>query len=368
MKKTVLFSAAILIFTACFMQAAQPNKPDYILNDTRILEKARNAFESGDYGNALKLADSSKIARKKQVEWEIFTLQNSLKPVEVRHAGDSISDILPVLEKRQDYEALGIINRYEKKYPSKIENSSKKLLEYIRNKKEFPEADYLIGEIYRIEGEYDIAEKCLLTAWTNAANLDIPDEQYDILYSMAAISLVKKDMRSYESNLLNVVAQDSNYTDENKLNSMMMLIRKGEAGGVEKFFKMYRSDCYKAINAYSALSEYYEDAGDKDKALKTGTLCVLTGFTKMYNIVKQRNPDFEYTDLSSFIQQVSTYTDINEWGIKNNVWRSFNFFADMTYNEGDIQFSKELYTVISESSPEKYWKDEATIALKKFEN
>ena len=180
-----------------FVFANNLQKPDYIFDDKRILEEAVEAFDNLEYGVALKYALEAKEARKNKVSWEIYTLENSLKPAEVKYAGDGISTIITVLKDREDYDAIEIFNRYYKiKGSDFFENSAKKLLAYIKTQKEFPEADYLIGNIYKLEGEYDFAKKYYSAALKTSDVLDIPSEKYNILYSLAELSLLEKNMKN----------------------------------------------------------------------------------------------------------------------------------------------------------------------------
>ena len=154
MKKTFLFIFISLFEFFCIFSETIA-KPDYIIDDKRIFLDAQIAFDRQDYGLALKLVERAKAARKQKVKWEVYTLENSLKPAEVKRAGDFIPDILPVLSDRQDYDALEIFSRYEKLYTMDFfENSAKKLIAFIKNRSEFPEADYLSGCVYQLEGEY----------------------------------------------------------------------------------------------------------------------------------------------------------------------------------------------------------------------
>lgn len=369
--KTAYIKTNIVIFTlaavCCVFASAdeKPKKPAYYDNDVRILRNARTEYGAGNYGQSMKLAEEAKIARKDKIAWEIYTLQGSLKSSEVRKANDALSEIVPLLEKRQEYDSIEIIKRYEEKAPaSSFNDSASKLVAYISGRESYPEADWLIGNIYKYEGEYNLAEKYLLSAWNHASLLDVPDEQYDILYSLADIAYDTEDFDNYEADLL-LIAGDNNYFTNPDINDAIMLaIRSRKSGEMEKFFKMFRSDEYRSLKAYAKLSEYYEKKGDKDKALKACSLEVLTGFTKMYTTVKQRDPEFEYDKLQSLFIEIGKYPDILNWAVENEIWKCFTNLAEKTFNDGDIQFAQDLYSVLSMYAPEQYWKDQAAAVLK----
>ncbi|MFA6856978.1 MAG: hypothetical protein WCR31_07200 [Treponema sp.] len=335
-------------------------------NDIRLLRDARDEYRSGNYGEALRLADEAKIERKNQVMWEIYTLQNSFKSFEVKKAADLLSAIIPILEKRQEYDSLEIIRRYETKMSASYFNdSASRLIAYISGRKNFPEADWIIGDVYKYDGEYELAKAYLLSAWHNAQLLDVSDEQYDILYSLADIAYIGKDMENYEADLLLIVSDDKYFRNVDLNDAMMLIMRSKKAGSMEKFFKLFRSDDSRSISAYFKLADYY-NTDNKDKALKASALGVLTCFTKMYTAVKQRDPEFEYAQLSSLFEEIAKYTDIIDWAETNGVWTGFIDFAQRMNKDGDSSFSKDLYTVLAGYIPDEYCKKQAEHALKNF--
>ena len=152
--KIAVFIFFTLHISALFAEA------DYnvFCRDKKTLNSAQIAFENQNYGEALKLAEEAKQIRKERNRYEISLLENSFKPAEVKYAGDSLADTLKVLADRQDYDAIEIIDWYSKIVRNFDFNDSKnKFMDYLREISEYPEADYLIASIYKLEGEYEFA-------------------------------------------------------------------------------------------------------------------------------------------------------------------------------------------------------------------
>lgn len=366
MRKNILILTVSVCMCLLAVADERPKKPQYLNSDIRLLRSAREEFRSGSYGKALKFAGEAEIERKNQVAWEIYTLQNSFKSSEVKKAADVLSAVIPVLEKRQEYDSLEIIHWYERKLSlSYFNDSASALIEYIRKRSAYPEADWIIGNVYKMEGDYDLAEEYLLSAWHNAQFLDVSDEQYDILYSLADTAYLKNDMESYEADLLLILSDDRYFRNVNLDDAMMLTIRNSRPGAMERFFEYFRSDDYRSIPAYFKLADFY-DTTDKDKALKASALGVLTGFTKMYTAVKDRDPEFEYTGLASLFEEISSYTDILDWSGENQIWDGFIVFAKKTAGDGDAGFSKDLYRVLADCAPDPRCKKQAALALSTF--
>ena len=160
-----------------------------------------------------------------------------------------------------------------------------------------------------------------------------------------------------------VAGLGNDYKNETLLDAMMNTIKSPKPDCMDKFFSLYRADNYRLLKAYYELAEYYSSAGEKQKTLKTAALCALTGFSRIYSIVLTRNPEFIFTGLASLLKEASTYTDIVDWGVDNNVWKGFNFFAEECFRNECSVFAVKLYSVLKDCSPENYWKAEAAIRL-----
>lgn len=357
----IAFSIFLLLsFSSLFAEA------DYnvFCRDKKTLNSAQIAFENHNYGEALKLAEEAKLIRRERNRYEISLLENSFKPAEVKYAGDSIADTLKVLEDRQDYDAIEIIDWYSKIVRNfDFDDSKNKFLEYLKGISQYPEADYLIGRIYRKEGEYQLAVKYFKQSLENSTNLDNYNDRYDILYELADISFTLKDYQQYEKDLLLILAQDTTFQNKTLINAMKNTISSNKKDCLEKFFLMYRNDNANTLNAYYKISEYYRN-NDINKALDTSLIGVITAFTKINSVIQKRNPEYTYKNINSFFIELMNYPDIIEWGIDNDVWRSFYNLAEDAYNTHYLTFSIELFKLLEKNAPEEYWSEKSAYFLK----
>ena len=353
MKKTaIIFSVLLLAYSALTAQV-RPKKPRDLAGDVKLLRLSRIEFDNGNYGEALRLANEAKAARGEIVAWEADTLAYAMKPREVQRADGVLTDVLAALKKREDYDAAEIVERYVgKKMIGFFHNSAPALVSYVSTRFSFPEADRLIGRIYALEGEYALSKQYLMNAWESAALLDVPDERYDILYELSDIAFIEKDFDDYEKDLLLIVKSDSLLKNKAFEDAFALIVQNREAGSMEKFFTLFRSDDYTALAAYFKLASYYNERGVSDKALRAFALGTLTGFTKMYNTVKARNPEFEYENLSSFFTEAARFSDIVDWTSSQGIWKGFSDFADCVREAGNERFAFDLYAALASSAPD----------------
>lgn len=364
MKKYFLISI-FLIFQTFFSFANDKNSQ----NPIQAYRKALNYYENNDYGKALKYSEDAILYKKQKIETELEILETSLSSKAVKSAGDNINQILIILKERNEINTINIINHYLKiKGDDFFDNSISKMLEYLQGTKVYPEAQKLIGDIYKLEGEYDFAETYYQMALKNKEYLDIPNEKYDILYMLSDISRLKGDENQMEIRLLNILTDDKIYNDNAIKSAIWDTLKTNKKSTVEKLFTLYRADSFFSLSAYSNLSEYYHEKGEIDKTLLFSTLFAITSFTKIYETLKLRNFDYEYQNLETFFQEASFYPDIVKWGAENNIWKSFNILARYANEYGYNVFAQELLKILAQYSPERYWQQEAVLQLEKLEN
>lgn len=359
--KKILFSVLFLNFFISGIFA------DPVLsNGTNFYQKALTAFDNKDYGKALNLCEEAVITRKESVSRQIKMLEDALEPQQVQKAGKKITDIKAVLVKREEWEVLDLIKSCEnKKGEAFFDNDIDNLLSYLNSIVYFPEAQKLIGDVYKIEGEYSFAESYYRDALKNSEVLDIPDERYELLYLLAELSQLQNDENARETRLLGILSEDKKFLDKNLRSSMLRTIRQDKKDSMDKFFKLYRADNYYMLKAYSNLAELYMDNGETEKALDFYSISVITGFTKVITTVQKRNINFEYKDLSSLLFEASHYDDIVSWGTENNFWKSLYSFSEVCMKDGDYIFANNLLKSLAEYCPEEYYRKAAVLLIDK---
>lgn len=363
-----IFFVFILLFLN-FLGFSQSYK---IMTDSEAsYQNALFEFENGEYGKALQSCENALVLRRSQKENEALILRNSLSSQDAIRAGDSISDLLVVLKERGENNTISIITYYQKRYGEELfENSVSKLAQFIDETKVFPEVLSLIGDIFKIEGEFDFADEYYRQAYENSDYLDVQDSKYEILYKMAEISRLKENDDEYETRLLNIVKNDKNFTNSNFIFAMKSTIKKNNDDSVEKFFELYRSSEFYAIKAYSLLADYYLEKNKNERALEVSALCAITGFTKIIDTVSARDITFTYDGFEDLLVNVNSSPDLVEWGIKNDVWKSFNVLSQSAGKCGCNNFQNRMNSILSRSSPEKYWQEKAVLDLQRsfYEN
>lgn len=336
----------------------------------RLWETAQAAFDAGRYDEAIIYAEQARVNRIELYNWSVYTLQAALQAPSVKAAGDNLALILQLFRERDVLDAENIIvSLFEQKGEEYFNNSMMAVLSYLETTTVFPEVDMLIGRIYQVEGEYDLAETYLTRAWENAAALDVPAMKNDILYLLANLALVQGDVNAYEQALLLVLSDDPNF------NGLLddMLMEQTEKGlfvrsltnalkrsmDIDKFFNLYRAESYQSLGACIGLSELYLQNDETDKALAVSALGAVLAVTRVSSIVQQRDSEFAYSTVENLLQTGIAYADIRDWSIVTSLWKQLYLFANACRTAGYGDFSGELYRIIANCAPENYWRQVA---------
>lgn len=359
-KKKIAFG--LVFFVSAFAAFCQPTpkRPEAEKYSWRILENAQVAFDSAKYSEAMNLANQARESRKAEITWEVFILEKALSPLAVRRAGESFADVLKILAERDENNAIELINKYLRRYGTEFyDDSISNLVSWIREKTAYPEADFLIGKIYQIEGEYKTAYSFYEKARQEREYLDIPNSVYDILYAMVDLARDSKNDEEYEQALLLILDSDKYFKDEVLKTSFIRILNADKPTDVDRFFKLFRANTSNTLEALYELGNIYEKQGRREESLKCSALASIEAFTHIYEAICERDNSYEYTTYSDFLMKCSNYTDVLEWGYQNHVWETMFLMASRVNDSGKTKIAKQFFYVMSKSMPDSYWRAKA---------
>lgn len=359
MRKLVFVSIALLFSTVAFAIDLP-----LFQKSARLLEDAQFAFDSGEYGKALLLAEEAKLLRQREATESLDALNAALHPQEVQNAGDNIHDVIAVLQSRDVYDVVNLIEYTTTVHNGTFFNGSiTEIQNHLAAKKIFPEASHLMARIYEFEGEYELSYSYYMDAWNHGDILDIPESKYDILYDMANLSYNFNDYENCEKALMLIIASDPYYGNDGFTTALTNSVQRGYSA--DKIFSLYRADCYRSIPAFFRLTELYVEQERYQEAFKMSLFGTLTSFTRMNNFLANQVTEFQYENLREFFHIAIDNYELAEWSMEQGFWRCFYRLADLgsqMFPENE-DFAKELLVVIAQTAPESYWRQLAVAKL-----
>lgn len=356
MKRKLLFTAFILFTLGGALFAQHPVQPKVSEQSWRVLAKAQVAFEKGEYGDAIALCEDAKKSRARELEWNRYVMDGTLHAPEVKKNGPFISDLMPILQERESFDALEIIDYWlGKKGADYFGNSLPNLRDFLMRLNEYPECDFLLAKIYRLEGEYDLAMQFLQNARSQSDLLDIPAQKFDILYEIADLAKVQGDKSEWEGSLLLIVADDGLYKNDAAKRAMARSASLKRKDVVDYFFMLNRHSALNSIKAYFDLGELYKSQKRKRDSWNMTASGVVCSFTWILEILRDRSPEYSYEKLSDFFKECAIYEDVMKWAGKNNVWKGFYDMALSAKDNGWEKFGESLLQIMASSCPDQYW-------------
>ena len=331
-----------------------------------ILVQAQNAFEERDFGSAFRLVENAKQQRKAEHDWAVDTLDAVIASSFMTKTGSDINVVLSELRERNNTDAIRIINQLLERFGIEyFDFSIYKLNEHVKKNTAYPEADFLLGKLYMREGEYELSEQFYTSAYEHRLYLDVSDVQFDILYDLAELYALTENNEKYESVLLILAAEDTNYKAGGHsafITAVRGAIERGT--GADKFFLLYRNNNYRTLYVWLLLTRYYFSLNLTDKAFDTALLFCLTALSRTDDIIKSRESDYSYSDLNTALKKIKTYSDIEKWAAEHKVWEGFYLLGRIAAQKGYSAFAQDVFTAVSEESTDRKWKILAEKELK----
>lgn len=372
MKKLVFF---LILILSCAALYAQVGNNSFNTASWKLLDNAQRAFDEGNIMMALKLADNARQARSEEFSNAASIMETALVPTAVQRKGNLIQDIRNIWIERKETQALAILNNALILHTEEdFDNSITEVCNWYRSCIAYPEAEYLLGKLYMVEGEYDIAAEYFSQAVEHADVLDVKDEKISILYDYAYLDELRSNMNGFEENLLMVMEYNPDYTEYIRNGSSYSYLKAiiqatNRNFTPDKFFLLYRSNYYDTISACVQLASYYYEKGYDEKAFPVSVLAVLTSFTRIHEILTGRNVKYSYDTFEDFLNEAEKHSDVQKWMKDNKVWNSFYIFGKLLNDyQNNTAMARDIFSVLVDKCPDNYVKNASAAMLKSLDS
>jgi tetratricopeptide (TPR) repeat protein len=324
-KKNKIFFVLLLFFSMpIFAQQAIP----WWLS----LEYGKQRFRNGEYGAALILFEDARRDRRAMYEQMERDFINFLSLNEVRRIGDSLDRIERYSYDRYFTAASAALEELYFRVPkSSFNNSALAALEAFDRLKNFPEAEFWIGEVFRVEGELPLALSQYRRAYSMRDTLEDPGFSTTILYKIADVHRIRQEYNEMERTLLTIINEfdvlwsnaasadasrisgNASASNETRLPYMQASASFARAGmtrilqeqGIGRFLEMYRYNNGVVEEAHRQLGFYYVVRG-RAGAQPHLMFSFLIQNTTIIEELRRRRFDFVFTDLQSLMEEVNS--------------------------------------------------------------
>jgi len=334
------------------------------------LERGKLMFRQGDYSNALLSFEDARRQRRAMYERLERYLINLLSITEVRRIGDSLDLVERYIGERRHSDAGDALAELYYRIPREsFNNSASAALSALSTLKDYPEAEYWIGETYLIEGELKLAQTQFLKAYDLRTLLENPGFATELLYKIAAICRTRQEYNEMERNLLMILADDKLWSGGgtgggNGAFEKQSLTRTLENNGVNRFLTLYRYRNTESALAHQLLGLYYYQSGRHGKAQEHLMFAFLIQNTVIIEEVIRHRYDYTFETLELLANEINRYPLLKEYAEKNEYYKTAYYLAASLYGNGKSPTAKEIWTYLSVQPTAGEWQTRATAQLR----
>ena len=363
------------VFLLCYASVFAQTQRDWWYT----LERGKLMFRQGDYGNALLAFEDARRQRRAMYERMERNLISLLSLREVRRIGDSLDWVERyIYEKRYADAASALEELYYRIPKESLHNSASAALTALGTLKDYPEAEYWIGETYLIEGELNLAYSQFQKTLALRQTLENPDFATELLYKIAAICRIRQDYNEMERTLLSILSTDrlwagseNNEPDGNGQEAVrpvhfekQSMTRTLENNGINRFLMLYRYRSTETIDAHRLLGFYYYASGRHSRAEEHLMFAFLIQNTVIIEEVIRNRYDFTFTTLEELSVEINRYPLLAEYAEKNEYYKIAYYLGASLYGNGKAASARELWNFLSVQNNAGEWRVRAQSQLR----
>lgn len=362
MKKNLFLGVLVFLLSGVMGWAQRQVERPYWFT----LEQGKFLFRNGVYGDALMSFEDARRERKamySQMEQDLIAV---LSVQEVRRLEDDLNRVETYIAERYHVHAAAALRELYYRFPrEKLGNSATRALEELGRLKDYPEAEYWIGETYRVEGELGVALGQYQKAHEQRAFLENPGFDVEILYKMVDILKVRQEYPEMERRALEILAADSLWSGTSLTRDAMAGVL--EKNGINRFLTLYRYNNAAVERAHRLLGFYYYAFGRHSPGPATGHLmfAFLIQNTVIIDEIIRSQYDFTFTSMNNLIQEVLKRPVLVDYIETVEYYKTIYYLAAALYGDGKEEQAQFFWTFLSGRPDAGEWNSRAKNQLKK---
>jgi tetratricopeptide (TPR) repeat protein len=313
------------------------------------LERGKAAFRAGDYGNALVAFEEAREQRKTRYARMERDLVNLLSRSEVRLLGDSLDLVETYIAGEGQRAASAALAELYYRIPrASLGGSARAALEQLGRLQVYPEAEYWIGETYRVEGELGIALGQYLKAYENRGLLENAGFSTEIVYRIIDLHRVRQEYLDMEKWLLVILEQDTLWSGEGGNFTKNAMARTLENDGITRFLTLYRYNNAMVERAHRLLGLYYYASGRHSRAAEHLLFSFLIQNTRIIEEILRHQPDFRFTGLAGLWNEISRRPILAAYLEAVEYHKTMYYLGSALYAAGKANPAREFWRFLAQ--------------------
>jgi tetratricopeptide (TPR) repeat protein len=338
------------------------------------LERGKRLFRSGSYGEALTLFEEARNERRIFYEDRRSAVLALLSLPEVRAMEDSLDRIIAFAQERHYEAANAAFAELFFRIPrEELYGAASASLDLFDRLKAYPEAEFWIGEVYRVEGSASIAvkqyERALSMTETLKGNLgdNLADSalETEMLFRLASFQKINGNYNEMERRLEQILERDTLWSEEPSSFVRNAMQRTLENEGVDRFLLMYRHQNSVTEKAHRLLAEYFYLSGRHLRAAEHYLFAWLIASTTVIEAYQSKLIDeFRFTTLSAVTSSLSRRPDITAYMNEVEYYKTAYYLGASLYGAGRENAARSVWNYLAGETNAGEWRVRAQRQLR----
>jgi tetratricopeptide (TPR) repeat protein len=345
------------------------------------LEQGKIMFRGSEYGVALLLFEDARRDRRAMYEQMERDFINLLSVMEVRRIGDSLELVERYSYDRYYTAASKALEELYYRIPKvNFKNSANAALQAFDKLKDYPEAEYWIGEIYRVEGELSLALAQYRRAYEMREVLENADFSIDLQYKIAGIHKTRQEYNEMERMYLSIIDNlDTLWTNSRKADgntltpvpyaqasssfAIQSMTRTLETEGIRRFLEMFRYNNSVVENAHRQLGFYYALTG-RPTAQNHLMFAFLIQNTIVINEITKHQFDFSFSNLSELTAEINKNSLLVSYIENVEYYKTAYYLAASLYRNGKTTVARNFWEFLASTPQAGEWYNRSVLQLR----
>jgi tetratricopeptide (TPR) repeat protein len=359
-KYTLVFLCLLMLPYMLFAQTAAVPLTADIENSPYWykLERGKHLFRAARYGDALTLFEDARNDRIRIFEDYRSAVLALLSMPEVRIMEDNLDRITAFAQEGSYTMANNAFAELFFHVPKdELQGAASASLDMFDSLKAYPEAEFWIGEVYRIEGSAAIAIKQYDRALSMADKLAEPALETEILFRLAAFQKVNGNYNEMERRLLQILERDTLWSQDGSNFMKNAMQRTLENEGVDQFFVMYRYKNAATEKAHRLLAEYLYQSGRHQRAAEHYLFAWTTAVTTVIEAYQSKLvDDFRFETLAAVTADLSRRPDITAYMDETAYYQTAYYLGASLYGAGRQNAARSVWNYVAQEQNAGEWR------------
>jgi hypothetical protein len=221
----------------------------------------------------------------------------------------------------------------------------------IASKKNYPEAEIAVGDVYAVSSEYKLAESQYRKALKLKSFFEYPERTYIVLYRLADLYERMKNNKALEETLLAIIGEDPSYYKNVYAKYKDVFYRVFTNQGPDRLLVLYRiPNSQFTLKAHLELGTYYYRHGRFEQSVSNSLIALVGMVTDALIEYKGENPIYQLKTLDGFLRDVLAREDLREFLVdRSDIYEVLYYLGNAMYALGKFDFAKKMWQLVAGS-------------------